>query len=168
LAAVSRAADPVRTRSVAELVPLDPDPVLARGAVPDVVRPLPVSVRSLPVAGRAAAVLVPDDGLVPLPAGLAPLPAGLVPLPAGLVPLAAGLVLPVRAEPAVVFAAPDAGLAELDAEPAGPDSERIALRVARARPPTAVAVLLGGAGSTVQLRNMKYCWPRVHTLVVTQ
>ena len=166
LAAASREAEPVCTRSVAELALPEPDPVLARGEAPDVGRPLPVAAcaveagrplpvpaRALPVAGRAAVVLVPD-GLVPLAAGLV--------LPAG------GLVLPARAEPAVVFAAPDAGLAELDPAFAGPDSERIALRVARARPPMAVLAAPAGFGSTVQLRNIMYCCPSVNTLVVTQ
>ena len=68
---------------------------------------------------------------------------------AGLLPVfAAPVAVPVLAVP--VFAA-DVGRSELCAARTG-------------LPPAGAA----WAGSTVQLRNMKYCWPSVHTFVVNQ
>jgi len=104
-----------------------------------------------PVRGPLGPVLAAADPALALGA-----PDPWRPLPAP-VPDAAVRVPPVAvfAEPGAVFAAPDAGRSELC--------------VARGWLPVAAAVAPAAcAGSTVQLRNMKYCWPSVHRFVVTQ
>src|ERR1035441_4110232 len=67
---------------------------------------------------------------------------------------------PVRAPPAEVLAAPVFV----------PEACRGELCAVRAVAPVVAAAVAPGApvGSTVQFRNMKYCWPSVHRLVVTQ
>jgi hypothetical protein len=141
----------------------------------------PVAGRGVVVAGRDAVPVRLEAGAAPplARAGAAPCAAGrplAEPVRAPLAePVRAPLAEPVRA-PLAADLAPDAALA-FDAgraeacrdEPDPDDAGRAELGAVRAGPPVVAATALSAAASSVvQFLNMKYCWPSVHRLVVTQ
>jgi hypothetical protein len=147
-AAASPEADPVRTCPDPLVAPPEPGAALGRdpGEAPaEPGRPLPAPALAPPAAGFAGAALAlaPDAGFAAPPALALPAP-----------PWAALAAPPDAADRGELGAGLAAGAADLVA-----DADGLA----------AGAVAPAGCTlSTLQFRNMKYCWPSVHRFVVTQ
>ena len=162
-AAASPRALPVRTVPDPALAPTDAalgrDAAAPGPALPDPVRELPdaafgaLGSKSLLVSPDAAFGALGSKSVLVSPDAAFAVLVAVFAVPVFAVPVLAGPVLAVLAFAGPVLA-PDAGRAELC--------------VTRAVPLAAAVAPAAGTGSVVQFRNMKYCWPSVHTFVATQ
>jgi hypothetical protein len=132
--------------------------VLALLAVPLAALAVPLAALAAPLVAVAVPLAVPADRELAEPAALA----------LAIRAAAAAEVRPSRPAGRVAAAAGRAAVPAVEVLAAA-ERERSELCVATAVPVAGAVALAAPAGvTTSQFRNMKYCWPSVHTFVVTQ